>query len=414
MLIKNACLRDRDGLWSIEIEDGVITNISKRQEHGRTEDGCFDANGCLVIPQFCENHIHLDYANTAGVPRDNKSGTLFEAIEIWRERKALGLNNAAEIKKNAIEAARSCAGHGVGFIRSHVDVTDPELIALKALLEVKAEIKPWCELQLVAFPQNGTIAFPNGTELMKKAMEMGADVVGGIPHLEPTREDGIASIGFIFDLAEKHNALVDIHCDEIDDSQSRFIEVIAAETSRRGMQGRVTVSHAVAFGYYPPGYVARLVPKLQASGVGFAIAPRENLQLQGRDFGFPVPRGIAPVRDIVDWRMRVAFCQDSVCDPWYPIGDGNPLRNLDTGMHVSHMLTSQYMDDCLKFLTYDPATNMGIRERYGLEEGKSANLIVIDAHSDREALRKQLLVLLSVHKGKEVFRQDQPTMKWRL
>lgn len=205
MHVTNARLRGQAGLWDIEVIDGKIASITKVEEGDEKKLGTdvYDAKGCLAIPQLCENHIHLDYANTAGQPRDNQSGTLFEAIEIWQDRKKAGLNNANEIKANALEAVRSCVKHGVGFIRSHADVTDPDLIALKALLELKEEVKDWCEIQIVAFSQNGILAFPGGKELMGKAMKMGADVVGGIPHLEPTYEDGLESLKFVFDLAQK-------------------------------------------------------------------------------------------------------------------------------------------------------------------------------------------------------------------
>lgn len=413
MYVRNARLRDRDGVWDIEIVAGKIESIAKHQQEKPAADCSYDAEGCLAMPPFCENHIHLDYANTAGVPRDNRSGTLFEAIEIWRDRKKAGLHHAKDIRANALQAIRSCVEHGVGFIRSHVDVSDPDLTALDVLLELKEEVKGWCEIQVVAFPQNGIFAYHNGKEILEKAMAKGADVVGGIPHLEPTYADGVESIRFIFDLAEAFGALVDVHCDEIDDSGSRFVDVMVAETTKRGMQRRVTVSHAVAMGYYPPGYLARLLPKLAESGVGFAIAPRENLQLQGRDYGLPTPRGTAPIRTLVDLGLPVSFCQDSICDPWYPIGDGNPLRNMDSGMHVGHMLAADYISHCLDFVTKNPAMNMGLQSRYGLEEGKPANLIVLDAKSDFDALQRLPRVLLNIHEGKEVFRQAAPLIEWQ-
>ena len=412
MLIRRARLRGKQGLWDIEITNGAIQSIAQSTERSENGVEVYDAEGRLAVPQFCENHIHLDYANTAGVPRQNQSGTLPEACEIWADRKKAGLNNSDEIRANAEQAARACVKHGVGFIRTHVDVTDPDLIALKTLLQLKRDIIDWCELQIVAFPQNGIIAFPKGKELMEEAMRLGADVVGGIPHMEPTREDGVKSLEFVFDLAEKYQALIDVHCDETDDDQSRFVEVMAAETMKRRMHGRVTVSHAVAMGYYGPGYMARLMPKLKQSGVNFAIAPRENLQLQARGFGAPMPRGVAPVRDLIDEGMCVAFCQDSICDPWYPIGDGNPLRNLDTGLHVSHMLSAQYVDTALDFVTVNPATNLGLKDKYGIEEGKPANLIILGAESDRDAIMHLSMVHLSIHNGKEIFRQSAPDVKW--
>ena len=371
----------------------------------------FDAAGRLVSPQFVENHIHLDYAKTAGVPRENGSGTLFEAIDIWRDRKAQGLQHHDRIKENARAAAVSAASHGVGHVRTHVDVTDPDLTAFYALRELKEEIAEWCALQIVAFPQNGIYAFDGGDALVDRALAEGADVVGGIPHLEPGWSDGERSVAFLFDLAEKHDAPIDIHCDEIDDPQSRFVDVIAAQTRARGLQGRVTVSHAVAMAYYAPGYLARLLPKLVEADLGFAIAPNENLQLQGRGFGPPTPRGVAPVRDLVEWGLPVAFCQDSMEDPWYPLGAGDPVRNLDAGLHVAHMLTAEHIDAALDFITTNPARNLGL-EDYGISEGAHADLLVLDAQSDREVVREHPDVLLSLHRGVEVFRQEPRRRTW--
>src|SRR5699024_7128203 len=210
---------------------------------------------------------------------------------------------------------------------------------------------------------------------------------------------------------EKHDAPIDIHCDEIDDPQSRFVDVIAAQTRARGLRGRVTVSHAVAMAYYAPGYLARLLPKLVEADLGFAIAPNENLQLQGRGFGPPTPRGVAPVRDLVEWGLPVAFCQDSMEDPWYPLGAGDPVRNLDAGLHVAHMLTAEHIDAALDFITTNPARNLGL-EDYGITEGAHADLLVLDAQSDREVLREHPDVLLSLHRGVEVFRQEPRRRTW--
>ena len=411
LTLTNARVRGREDLYNIEIANGRITTITTATGRFEAEPELFDVKGRMVCPQFCENHIHLDYAYSAGVPRTNQSGTLFEAIEIWRDRKAQGLNSPEEIRKNAIKAAKSCVSHGTGFIRTHVDVTDPDLVALKVLLAVKDEIKDWCELQIVAFPQNSIFGFRDGKNLMRKAMELGCDVVGGIPHLEPTHEDGVKSLKLIFDLAEEFGKMIDVHCDEIDDPSSRFIDVLAAETTKRNMQGRVTASHACSMAFFAPGYLDRLFPKLKAADMGFAIAPRENLQLQGRGFE-TTPRAVAPVKKIKEFGMRVAFCQDSICDPWYGIGDGNAVRNMDSGLAVSHALTPGDIESCLDHITTNPATNMGLKEQYGVEEGLPANLIVLDARSDEEVLISMPQVMLSVHNGKEVFRRPEAPIQW--
>jgi len=373
-----------------------------------------DAAGRLVTPPFVDNHIHLDYANTAGTPRHNLSGTLFEGIEIWAERKAAGLHRREEIKENARAAARAAVSHGVGFIRTHVDVTDPSFAAFEALVELREEVRDWCEIQLVAFPQNGMVAYPGGRDLVERALQEGADAVGGIPHLEPTREDGAESLRQVFDLAERYGVLVDVHCDEIDDPGSRFVEVMAAEATRRSLQGRVTVSHAVAMAYYPPGYLARLLPQVVEAGLGVAVCPNENLHLQGRDFGPPTPRGVAPVRTLTDWGIPVGFGQDSMADPWYPVGAGDPLRILDAGMHVSHLLTAEHLARCLDFVTVNPARNLALGDRYGIVEGRPAHLIVLDAEDDATAVREKAEVLLSVRHGREVFRRRPAETTWSL
>lgn len=413
MKILNARIRNASELVDIEIEGDRITKVSPSSDvNSDSREETINAGGRFVSPQFVEAHIHLDYANTAGAPRNNDSGTLFEAIEIWGERKAAGLNNPATIRENAVEAAKSSVAHGVGFIRTHVDVTDPELTAFHTLMEVKEEIKDWCELQIVAFPQNGTYAFPNGDKLVEQALREGADVVGGIPHLEPTYSAGEQSLKFLFDLAEKYQKPIDVHCDEIDDPNSRFVEVIAAEASARSMQGLATVSHAVAMGYYSPGYMSRLLPKMQAAELNFAICPNENLHLQGRGYQAPVPRGVAPIRTLVDAGLNVALCQDSISDPWYPMGNGDLIRIVDTGLHVSHMLTPEYVDTCFDFVTKNPAANLGLQTQWEITEGAEANLVIVDAQSERETLQQSSLILASVHKGRKVFERPAPAISW--
>lgn len=418
MKITSARLRGREGLWTIQVGETIESIVPAGKDSPTVDNAAggetFDAGGALVTGQFAENHIHLDYAYSAGTPRENKSGTLFEAIDIWADRKRGGHQNHDGIKANALAAAKSAVSYGMGFIRTHVDVTDPDLTAFYALRELREEIADWVDLQLVAFPQNGIFAFEGGAALMERAMAEGADVVGGIPHLEPSYELGTESVRFIFDLAEKYDARVDVHCDEIDDVNSRFIDDLTNETRARGMQGRVTAGHAVAMGYYPPGYMARLLPKLVEADMAFAIAPNENLQLQGRDMAPPVPRGVAPIKQLVDAGLSVAFCQDSISDPWYPVGVGDPVRNLDSGLHVGHMLGADYLDRALDFIQVNPSRNLGVSEENSLIEGGPANLLVLDAQSDRDVVRFHPTVLLSIHNGKEVFRAQPASYTWSI
>lgn len=407
MIITNAVLRGREGTWDVHIENGRFGSIvpsppDSDHRSGGSDADLFDAAGRLVVEPFVDAHVHLDYSNTVGQPRPNASGTLFEAIEIWAERKAKGLNNFDEIYRNALAAARTEAANGTGFIRSHVDITDPQLTALRAILALREDVKDWIEIQIVAFPQNTVLSFHDGPRLLERALEMGADVVGGIPHNEGTPEDGVASLRMVFDLAEKYGVPVDVHCDEIDDEQSRFVEVMAALASKRRLDVPVTASHVVAMAYYNPSYMAKLTPKLVGAELNFAICPNENLQLQGWGM-VPMPRGVAPVKRLVESGLNVAFGQDSIADPFYPLGDGDMLRILDAGLHVGHMLSDTHLHRALDFITSCGAKNLGISDRYGIEEGKPANCVVLDCATDLEAVQRQPDVLCSVHNGRTVF-----------
>nr|WP_272902342.1 amidohydrolase family protein [Brevibacterium daeguense] len=355
-----------------------------------------------MVEPFVDAHVHLDYANTVGRPRLNQSGTLFEAIDIWAERKEQGLNSFDEIYRNALAAVRSEASHGTGFIRSQVDITDPELTALRAILQLREDVRDWMEIQIVAFPQNMILSFPNGPALLERALEMGADVVGGIPHNEATREDGVESLRIVFDLADKYGVPVDVHCDEIDDEQSRFVEEMAAFAARSELSAPVTASHSVAMAYYSSSYLAKLTSKLVAADLHFAVCPTENLQLQGWGMT-PMPRGVAPIKHLTEAGLTVAFGQDSIADPFYPVGEGNLLRILDFGLHVGHMLSAEHLDRALDFITVHGAKNLGITDRYGIEEGKPAHCIVLDCSSDQAAVQHQAAVLFSIHDGRTVF-----------
>lgn len=407
MIITNATVKGREGHWDIHIDGGVFGAIVPAGERSpATSDAAgaddVDAAGRLVVPPFVDAHVHLDYARTDGRIRHNESGTLFEATDIRAEQKRRGLISFDEVYRNALSAARLAVSKGTGFIRSHVDTTEEGLTSLKALLQLREDVRDWVHIQVVAFPQNTVLSYPHGLELLEQALAMGADAVGGVPHLEATREDGVTSLERIFDLAEKYGVPIDVHCDEIDDEQSRFVEVMAALASKRQLDVSVTASHAVAMAYYSEGYLAKLLPGLLAADLHFAICPTENLHLQGRG-RIPTPRGVAPIKRLTESGLNVAFGQDSIADPFYPVGEGNLLRILDAGLHVGHMLSDPHLARALDFITSHGARNLGIEDRYGIEEGKPAHCIVLDCATDREAVQHQAAVLCSVHHGKTVF-----------
>ncbi|WP_366164046.1 cytosine deaminase [Bacillus infantis] len=397
MLIKNAKLRGKDGLWNITVRDGRIAELSQGDVSDWQGEE-LDVKGTLVSAPFIEPHIHLDTTLTAGEPEWNQSGTLFEGIQRWAQRKETLTHE--DVKERAKKALKWQIAQGIQHVRTHVDVTDPTLTALKALLEVKEEMASHVDLQLVAFPQEGILSYPSGAELMEEALKMGADVVGGIPHFEFTREYGVSSMKIAFDLAEKYDRLVDIHCDEIDDEQSRFVEVVAAEAYERGFGSKVTASHTTAMGSYNDAYAYKLFRLLKMSEINFVANPLVNIHLQGRFDTYPKRRGITRVKELLEAGMNVSFGHDDIFDPWYPLGTGNMLQVLHMGIHVSQLMGYEEIVRSFDLITDNSAKTLHIEDSYGIEAGKPASFIVLDAENEYEAIRKQAAVLYSIRNGR--------------
>jgi cytosine deaminase len=403
MNIVNARLRGRSGLFRIELAQTRIAAIVAQAQELVAAADQLDAAGNLVVPPFVEPHIHLDATLTAGEPSWNLSGTLFEGIERWAERKALVTHE--DSKQRARKTIDMLVDHGIQHVRSHVDVTDPSLAALKALLEVREETRHLIDLQLVAFPQEGIESYANGRALMEQAVALGVDVVGGIPHFENTREQGVSSIKFLMDLAERSGCLVDVHCDETDDPHSRFLEVLAEEARVRGMGARVTASHTTAMGSYDNAYCSKLFRLLKQSQINFVSCPTESIHLQGRFDVYPKRRGLTRVAELDRAGMNVCFGQDSIVDPWYPLGNGNILRILEAGLHICHMLGFEDLQRALDLVTDNSAKTLNLGEGYGIEVGRPANLLILSAASDYEMLRSQGHALVSIRTGQVLMRR---------
>ncbi|MGM3160889.1 cytosine deaminase [Dickeya undicola] len=410
MKIINAALRHQAGLHTLQLQDGLIAAITPQPTTQPAMPGEIDAAGQLAIPPLVEPHIHLDAVLTAGEPEWNMSGTLFEGIERWSQRKAVITHE--DTKRRAHTAIGMLRDHGIQHVRTHVDVTDPSLAALEAMLEVKAEAKELIDLQIVAFPQEGIESYPAGRQLMERAIALGADVVGGIPHFENTREQGVSSVKFLMDLAERTGCLVDVHCDETDDPNSRFLEVLAEEARVREMGERVTASHTVAMGSYDNAYCSKLFRLLRRSGISFVSCPTESIHLQGRFDTFPKRRGVTRVAELDRAGMNVCFGQDSIKDPWYPLGNGNILRILDAGLHICHMMGYQDLQRCLDFVTDNSAKALHLGERYGLAVGRPANLLILEAENDYEAVRRQAKARLSIRHGKVIMQREPERIRY--
>ncbi|MEA5450370.1 cytosine deaminase [Leptolyngbya sp. CCNP1308] len=366
--------------------------------------------GKLVSPPFVESHIHLDSALTAGQPRWNQSGTLFEGIEIWRDRKqSLTLE---DVKARAIATLKLQAQQGVLYVRSHADVSETSLTALKALLEVRDAVKDWITVQVVAFPQDGLYGSPGNLELMEEALKLGADGVGGIPHYEMTREDGVQSVHRIFELAQQYDRLIDIHCDEIDDDQSRFLEVVAACAVRSGLGPQVTASHTTAFASYNNAYAFKLMGLLSRSNINFIANPLINITLQGRTDTYPKRRGVTRVKELWQQGLNVSLGHDCVQDPWYNLGTGNMLDVAAMAVHICQMTGQAEIAACYAMITINGAKTLAVEDAYGLAVGKPANLIVLDADSPYDAICRRATVTHVFSRGKLLVQTQPPEVKW--
>lgn len=399
MLVKNVHIHNRKGLWQILIEEEKISRIFSQDEVFNYSGEILEGEEGIVYPPFVESHIHLDATQTAGQPNWNQSGTLFEGIERWAERKSLLSHE--DVKSRAWKTLKWQIANGVQYVRTHVDVSDPTLTALKAMLEVKKEIASWVDLQIVAFPQEGILSYPNGEKLLDQAMEMGADVIGGIPHFEFTREYGVESMHIAFDIARKYNKQIDIHCDEIDDEQSRFVETVAALALKYDMGEKVTASHTTAMHSYNNAYASRLFRLLKMSKIHFVANPLVNIHLQGRFDTYPKRRGVTRVKEMLKNNINVCFGHDDVFDPWYPLGTANMLQVLHMGLHVCQLMGYGQINDGLKLVTENSAKALGLTD-YGIQEGNSANFIVLPAENGFDAVRRQVPTRYSIRHGKVI------------
>lgn len=405
LLIKNATLKGQEGLQQILIEDGQFTRIEDNNVELNYTGDVLDAEGGMAVAPFCEPHIHLDTTQTAGEPSWNISGTLFEGIERWAERKEM--LSIEDVKSRAKQTLKWQIANGVQHVRTHVDVSDPTLIALKAMVEVREEMKEWVDIQIVAFPQEGILSYPNGKELLEEAVQLGADVIGAIPHFEFTREYGIESLHYVFELAQKYDRLIDVHCDEIDDEQSRFVETLAALAHKFNMGHKVTASHTTAMGSYNGAYASRLFRLLRMSGINFVANPLVNIHLQGRFDDYPKRRGVTRVKEMLNANINVCFGHDDVFDPWYPLGTANMLQVLHMGLHVCQVMGYDQINNSLDLISTNSARTLNIQDKHGIESGKPGSLLILPAENGFDAVRRQVPVRYSVRHGK-VIAETQP------
>ena len=409
LIIRRAAVQGSEGLHDIGIRGDRIDALAPHL--GERAPVELDAAGSLVTPSLVETHIHLDAVLTVGQPRHNRTGSLFEGIEIWGER--IKTLTHEDVKQRATTALKWMLAHGVTHVRTHVDVCDPNLTALGALLEVREDVRDAITIQIVAFPQQGIYSFPDGEQLMVRALEMGADVVGGIPHYEWTREYGERDVRTVLRLAAEYDRPADLHCDETDDDQSRFLELVAAETVRLGLQGRVTASHTTAMHSYNNAYAYRLIRWIRKAGVHVITNPLDNSVLQGRFDSYHIRRGFTRVKELLANGINVCIGHDSIMDPWYPLGVGDPLQGCFVMVHYGQMSGRDELAMMLDLVTSRAAACFGADD-YGLGAGKRADLVVFDAPTAVDAVRTMAARRWVISRGR-VVAETQParsTVRW--
>jgi cytosine deaminase len=394
LVIRNASLPDGRRQVDIAVEQGRIAALGPAlQVRGARE---IDAEGDLVSPPFVDAHFHMDATLSVGLPRLNQSGTLLEGIALWGELKPT-LRQDALIER-ALQYCDWAVARGLLAIRSHVDICDDRLLAVEALLDVRRRVAPYLDLQLVAFPQDGVLRSPGAFDNLRRAIAMGVDVVGGIPHFERTMAQGAESVRLLCEFAAERGLRVDMHCDETDDPKSRHIETLAFETQRLGLQGRVAGSHLTSMHSMDNYYVSKLLPLIHEAGVAVIANPLINITLQGRHDSYPKRRGMTRVPELIAAGVDVAFGHDCVMDPWYGLGSGDMLEVAHMGLHVAQMTGQEAMHRCFMAVTETPARILGL-EGYGLEPGCHADLVLLDAGSTVEAIRLRAARRMVIRRG---------------
>jgi cytosine deaminase len=384
LLITNAALPDGRTGMSIAVQNGKITEVTQGPITGAQAQETVDAGGYLLSPHFVDPHFHMDATLSYGLPRVNESGTLLEGIALWGELKPT--LKADAIIERALTYCDWAVAKGLLAIRSHVDTSDASLLAVDALLEVKKQVAPYIDLQLVAFPQDGVLRSKGGVENLKRALDKGVDVVGGIPHFERTMAEGAASVKLLCEIAAERGLLTDMHCDESDDPLSRHIETLAFEAQRLGLQGRVNGSHCTSMHSMDNYYVSKLLPLIAESGVSVIANPLINITLQGRHDTYPKRRGMTRVPELMAAGVNVAFGHDCVMDPWYGMGSGDMLEVAHMGLHVAQMTSQKGIRACFDAVTVNAAKVMHL-DNYGIAPGCDASFVLLQARDAVEAIR---------------------------
>jgi cytosine deaminase len=396
LVVRNARVDGR--LTDLAVDAGRFVRIGPELSLDARQT--LDADGRLATPPLVDCHLHLDASLTAGKPRHNRSGTLIEGIHVWGELKPS--LTAEDVLARSREIVRWSVAQGTLHIRAHADVSGPNEAMLRGLLALRDEVADLCTIQVTAFPQDGIYSEPEGEARLENALRLGADCVGGIPHYEPTSELGLREVHTVFELARRHGRRVDVHCDETDDPASRFLEVMADDTVKHGLSGRVTASHCTAMGSYEPYYSSKLHGFLRRAGINIVVNPYANSLIQGRLDVYPKRRGFAQLKELLAAGVNVSLGNDVIMDPWYSLGKADLVDAAHLALHFTYMSGLDEIPEMLRCATERGARTLGIEDDYGLEEGKPADVVIFDAPTPTEVIRLHATRRWVIRRGRVV------------
>jgi cytosine/creatinine deaminase len=403
LVVRNARLLD-GRLVDLAAEDGRWSRIGESLAVDATHE--LDAEARLVTAPLVDCHLHLDASLTAGKPRWNESGTLIEGIHVWGELKPSLTEQ--DVFERAREIVRWSVAQGTLFIRAHADVSGENVAMVRGLLRMRDELADLCTVQVTAFPQDGIFARDGDEERLENALRLGVDCVGGIPHYEPTSELGLKEVHRVFELAKQYSRRVDVHCDETDDPSSRFLEVMADDTVKFGLGGRVTASHCTAMGSYEPYYSSKLHGFLKRSGINIVVNPYANSLIQGRLDVYPKRRGFAQLKELLAEGVNVSLGNDVIVDPWYLLGKADLVDAASLALHFTYMSGLDEIPQMLECATTHGARTLGVEDDYGIEEGKQADLVVFDAPTPLEVMRLKPVRRWVVRRGRIIAETTPP------
>jgi cytosine deaminase len=397
LIVRNARLLD-GRLLDIAVEGTRFARIAPALELDSEDE--IDAEGRLVTAPLVDCHLHLDASLTAGRPRFNQSGTLIEGIQVWGELKPTLTEQ--DVFDRASEIVRWSAAQGTLWIRAHADISGENDAMLRGLLRVRDELADLCTIQVTAFPQDGLYAHEGDAQRLEEAIRLGVDCVGGIPHYEPTAELGHREVHRVFELAKEHHRRIDVHCDETDDPNSRYLEVMADNTVKSGLAGRVTASHCTAMGSYEPYYSSKLRGFLRRADINIVVNPYANSLIQGRLDPYPKRRGFAQLKELLAEGVNVSLGNDVIIDPWYPMGKADLIDAAHLALHFTYMSGREEITEMLRLATERGARTLGVEDEYGIEEGKPADCVIFDAKTPIDVISLRATRRYVVRRGRVI------------